>query len=209
MVEVKLGLQTVDLPYTIRIPNVSESLFDSLVDEDTRAELINGVMFVHSPATMQHDDLSGFLRPLMRGYAERKKLGKVYGPDSLVRLGSGRKFAPDIYFLRQNRVPRRRKKQFIGVPDLGVEVLSPTNRHIDLEDKRFAYQQAGIKELWLVDPLHQTIIVDRRRQKSYTSLTLTTGTLTSEVLQGFWIEVDWLWQDPLPELMDCLEQILA
>jgi hypothetical protein len=67
MVELKFGLKTVDLPYTVRLPRVTEEMFRELVDEDMNAELFDGVMTVHSPATLQHDDQGGFLRFLMRG----------------------------------------------------------------------------------------------------------------------------------------------
>ena len=40
MIELKFGRKTVDLPYTVRIPDVSEAQFDDLVDEDMKAELI-------------------------------------------------------------------------------------------------------------------------------------------------------------------------
>src|SRR4051812_19098924 len=118
MVEVKLGLRSVDLPYTIRIPDVSEEMFDELVDEDTRAELINGVMVVHSPASPRHDDVSGFVRTLMRCFADHRRLGRVLGPDSLVRLKTGRRFATDLYFLGRKKAPAKlTKKQFEGTPD--------------------------------------------------------------------------------------------
>src|SRR5437016_6193018 len=98
MVEVTLGPRPVDLPYTVRLYGVTEALFDELADdEDMKAELIDGVMIVHSPASPRHDDISGFLRTLMRCYAGRKKLGKTLGPDSLIHLKTCRKFAPDLY----------------------------------------------------------------------------------------------------------------
>lgn len=75
MVEVKFGLRTVDLPYTIRLYGVTDEMFDEMVDEDTKAELIDGVMIVHSPATLRHDNVAGFLRGLMRFYAADKGLG--------------------------------------------------------------------------------------------------------------------------------------
>ena len=49
-------------------------------------------MSVHSPASTLHDDVSGFLRSLMRLYAEEKKLGKVWGPDALVHPATCRRF---------------------------------------------------------------------------------------------------------------------
>ncbi|MGH7226726.1 MAG: Uma2 family endonuclease, partial [Gemmataceae bacterium] len=61
MVEVKFGLRTVEVPYMIRLYDITDEMFDEMVDEDTKAELIDGVMIVHSPASLLHDDVGGFL----------------------------------------------------------------------------------------------------------------------------------------------------
>ena len=144
MIEVNVGPRTIDIPYRVRIPKVSEEWFDEMVDEDTKAELINGVMVVHSPASPRHNQVAGFLREPLGLYAQEKGLGVVYGPDDLVHLATCRKFAPGAFFLQRERVPHPLPaKQFEGAPDLVVEVLSPSNRDDDLEDKRPAYQEAG------------------------------------------------------------------
>jgi Uma2 family endonuclease len=185
-------------------------MFDELVDEDTRAELIDGVMVVPSPASPRHVDIAGFLRTLMRCYTGRKKLGKALGPDSLIHLKTCRLFAPDLYFLEQRRVPKRLpKKQFEGAPDLIVEVLSPSNRGVDLEEKRPAYREAGVKEIWLVDPEKERVLVDRRRRGCYVTDTITDGRVASAVVPGFWIEAAWLWAEPLPGELECLQTILG
>ena len=90
MIGVKRGPKDIDLPYTIHLYGITEAMFDELVDEDTKAELIDGVMIVHSPASYEHDDLSGFIRALMSFYADARGLGKVLGPDSLIHLAPGR-----------------------------------------------------------------------------------------------------------------------
>src|SRR4051794_2546143 len=119
MAEVKLGLHTVDVPYTLRLYDVTERMFDELVDEDTKAELIDGVMIVHSPASPRHEDVTGFLRMLLRGYAEDRGLGKVLGPDALIRPAKGRRFAPDIFFVPVTLLPRPLpRKQFNLTPPL-------------------------------------------------------------------------------------------
>jgi Uma2 family endonuclease len=211
MVEVTLGPHPVDLPYTLRLYGVTEAMFDKLADdEDMKAELIDGVMIVHSPASPRHDDISGFLRFLMRGYTGAKRLGKALGPDSLIHLKTCRLFAPDLYFLEQKRVPKRLpKKQFEGAPDLIVEVLSPSNRSEDLEEKRPAYREAGVKEIWLVDPEKERVLVDRRRRGCYVTDTITDGRVASAVVPGFWIEAAWLWAEPLPGELECLQTILG
>jgi Uma2 family endonuclease len=206
----KPGLRTIDLPHTIRIHPVTEEMFDEWVDEDTKADLIDGVMIVHSPASPRHDDVAGFLRFLMRGHAAAKRLGNVLGPDSLIRPRPGRRFGPDVFFLEQRRVPEPLPEDlFEGAPDLVLEVLSPSNRDVDLDIKRPAYRAAGIPEIWLVDPDERQVMVDRRRRRRYTTDTVSEGRVPSTVLPGFWVDAAWLWQDPLPNVMDCLREVLG
>jgi Uma2 family endonuclease len=210
MVEVTLGRRQVDLPFLVRLYDVTERMFDELVDEDTRAELLDGVMVVHSPASPRHNAIAGYLRALMQCYTEEKELGKVLGPDTLIRLRARQKFAPDLFFLEQERLPKRLpKKQFKDPPDLIVEVLSPSNRRFDLEEKRPAYQKAGVREIWLVDAEKEQILVDRRLKNRYVSDTFTEGRLASTVIPGFWIEAAWPWAEPLPKVMKSLRTILG
>src|SRR5262245_56629239 len=101
MIEVKCGVTTIDLPYLIQVYDVTEEMVDELVDEDTKAELIDGVMIVHSPTSMEHDNIGGFMRGLMSFYGYAKGLGVVLGPESLIHLAPGRKCAPDVFFICQ------------------------------------------------------------------------------------------------------------
>jgi Uma2 family endonuclease len=206
MVELKLGLKTVDLPYTLRVHGVTDEMFDELVDEDMKAELLDGVMIVHSPASPRHNRIAGFLRNLMGSFGEETEHGSVFGPDDLVHLATGRRFAPDGFFLEAGRVPVPLPQvQFEGNPDWLMEVLSPSNRDYDLEDKRPAYRQARVPEMWFIDPDREEVIVDRRGRRGYT--TVTDGRLASSVVKGFWIDVAWLWEEPLPKVLHCLRQI--
>jgi Uma2 family endonuclease len=209
MIEVKFGHKTVGLPYTIRIRGVTEEMFDEWPDEDVKAELIDGVMVVHSPATIENDDIAGFIRTLMRIYASRKRAGIVLGPDAVIHLATCRKFGPDIFYLHKGRMPKPRPKEFEGAPDLTIEVLSPSNRLDDLEDKRPAYRAAGVGEIWFVDLEAREVIVDRKRRRKYVEETVTRGILASDVLQGFWLDVSWLWADPLPDCLECLDKMLG
>jgi Uma2 family endonuclease len=210
MVELSLAFRTVHLPFMVELPDVNNDTFDRLVDEDTKAELIDGVMYVHSPASMRHDDVCDFFRTLARLFVKRRKLGSVFGPDSLVRLRPGRRVAPDMYFLTRGRLaPGRPPKEFGGVPELIAEVLSPSNRRHDMERKRPGYQQAGVPEIWLIDPDKERLTIDRRRGKRYTTSTHRRGRLESLAIPGFWIETSWLWYDELPDELECLQAILG
>lgn len=201
-------LRTVDLPYTIKLYGVTDERFDEMVNEDVKAELLDGVMPVHSPASMRHDMVGHFLRSLLGDYAEEKELGAVYGPDSIVRLRRGRRFAPALFFLAVSRVPQPTPQEYDGVPDLILEVLSPSNRDYDLGEKRSTYQEEGASEIWFVDPFEEQIFIDRKRRKAYATETVTTGRAASSVVAGFWLDAAWLWADPLPKRRPCLRAIL-
>jgi Uma2 family endonuclease len=205
MVELRFGLRTVDLPFMVRIPNVTEAMFDELVDEDIKAELLDGVMIVHSPASPRHNRSAGFLRRLMGDYSEELDLGEIFGPDDLIHLATCRRFAPDIFFLPMHLVPcPLPDEEFEQTPDLVVEVLSASNRDYDLSDKRTAYRQARIREIWFIDQENQQVIIDQRRGRRYMTRIVKDGKIASIAIKGFWIRASWLWADQPPRVMRCL-----
>lgn len=77
------------------------------------------------------------------------------------RRRHGRK--PDVVYVRRERLPGGVIPQgdIDFVPDLVVEVLSPANSGIELEEKLDAYQQAGIPLVWIVNPDRRTIRIYR------------------------------------------------
>jgi Uma2 family endonuclease len=204
-------LKSMDLPYLLRVYGVSEEMFDEIIeDEDTKAELIDGVLIVHSPTTLEHDDLVTFIASLLRFYAGRKQLGLVLGAaNALARLKTDRRVAPDVFFVSKQKVPSRLPKQLEAAPDLVVEVLSRSNRSYDLGEKRAAYQAAAVSEIWFVDSEASEMILDRRRNANYLSQTLHEGRAVSEVVEGFWLDASWLWSSPLPDPLSCLDRILG
>lgn len=208
MIEVKCGMKTIDLPFMIQVYEVTEELFDELVDEDTKAELIDGVMIMHSPASMEHDHISGFIRGLMSFYSDERGLGLVLGPDSLIHLAPGRKCAPDVFVIRREYGSTPLPTEFEGVPDLVVEVLSPSNRRYDLHENRLIYREAGVGEIWFIDLECRQAIADRWSPTGYTEQVVTEGRIVSTALPGFWIETAWLWATPLPSRLRCLQEIL-
>jgi Uma2 family endonuclease len=210
MIELKLGPRTVDLPFRVHIPGVTKEQFDELVNEDIKAELIDGVMVVPSPATLPHNRIAGFLRTLMECFGATKRLGQVFGPDDLIHLSTCRRFAPDGFFLTTDRVPDPLPSdQLEVIPNLVFEVLSPSTRDIDLDVKRPAFRQAGVEELWFIDLDAEQVLVDRKLKRRYRETALTTGRLESSAVAGFWLDVEWLWAEPLPNVMDCLREILT
>ena len=50
-------------------------------------------------------------------------------------------------------------KRFEGAPDLVLEILSPSTRSKDMLLKLYKYQNAGVKEYWIVDPDSRRVLV--------------------------------------------------
>lgn len=77
------------------------------------------------------------------------------------RANHGRK--PDVVYVRFNRLPTPSipDGDIFVVPDLVVEVLSPSNSGVELEEKLDEYLEAGVPMVWIVNPDRRTIRVYR------------------------------------------------
>jgi len=100
--------------------------------------------------------------------------------------------------------PRRRS------PDIAIEIVSEDSHERDYHTKRRLYEEAGVREYWILDPIAGRHEFLRLRGGVFESVTLDQSCyFVSEALPGFWLNVNWLHADPLPDEMDCLQQILA
>jgi Uma2 family endonuclease len=105
-----------------------------------------------------------------------------------VAFPDGSRLGPDISWWSAERRPPMSRGAMQAVPDLIVEVLSPSTRANDLGIKRELYMHSGVRELWLVDPDART--VTRVRPDASPDEVLDEGsTLTSDLLEGFAMEI--------------------
>ena len=79
-----------------------------------------------------------------------------------------------------------------GAPDLAVEVLSPWTMKKDLSEKFRAFERAGVREYWVVDPAHRTIMVYVRVGDRFGdgALHQFEAKVVSGVLEGFEVSLD-------------------
>ena len=97
-----------------------------------------------------------------------------------------------------------------GPADLVVEIASEGDPGFDAREKLPRYQEAGIQEIWLIDPMESRVRVETIDQSGrYQSRILSSGRLESTVVPGFWIELDWLWQRLLPSTWGCLQELIG
>lgn len=207
------GTLTIEPPYLLRKYDVSEEEFERLaeIDDETKVEWFDGVLIMHSPTIPRHDDIGTFLSSLLRVFVDARSLGRLFGAASVkTHLATCRRFAPDLMFIEQSKTHLVTEKEVDCAPDFVVEILSESTRDYDLEEKRLAYREATVREIWFVDFEQQRLIVDRRQPDgTYRDEVLTSGRVLSSEVTGFWIETSWLWTDPLPNAFQCLQEILG
>jgi Uma2 family endonuclease len=155
--------------------------------------VIRGFLYVTPPPVYYHQVVVSEINHLLDSYVRQNRLGRVLNAPVGVRLprGVGDPVQPDLVYLRSDNLPLLDAPYVDRVPDLLVEVLSPSTRQIDQRDKFSAYQAAGVPEYWLVDPRSRTIVIYRLKDGAYVELDRggLGDSVRSAVLPGFSVEV--------------------
>ncbi|HQX48903.1 MAG TPA: Uma2 family endonuclease [Planctomycetaceae bacterium] len=125
-------------------------------DDGKRHEIINGRHYMNAAPNPRHQAVSRHIQFQLYEQIELKKLGEVIDSPIDLQLSLWDVVQPDIVVvLAANRIITTTKIK--GVPDLVIEILSPSNRKHDLELKKQLYEQSGVPEYWIVDPENQTV----------------------------------------------------
>ena len=203
-----IGGEEIQEPYLVRIGGWNEERYLREAPETEIAELEDGEIIVHSPTTIRHQQITGFLTFLLTGYGERRGLGRTLNGPAVVRLRPNLLYEPDIFFLRSEQLSRLQEQYFSGAPALIIEITSKGSRSYDLKIKAANYQEHQVEEYWAVD-VENELLLQHLLSSNYQPAPHSTGRLASHAVPGFWVEVSWLWQRPLPPAPSCLDQILT
>ena len=163
--------------------------------KDRKAELIVGVIIVHSPSWDIHERLQAFLLTLLGMYVETADLGEIRGSRTPVELAEDQVFEPDILFVTREREEIIQRQGVFGPPDLVIEVLSASTASHDRGAKFRVYERAGVRELWLIDPYGPagTEFYRLEGERFRPVMPDPGGWLRSAAVSGFAIQVEWLW----------------
>ncbi len=133
--------------------------------ENERWELIDGVLYNMTPApSREHQEITMALLLALGNFLAGSPC-RVFPAPFNVRLpkphedglSSSTAVQPDISVVCDRR--KLDKDGCVGNPDLVIEILSPTTRKKDLNQKHHTYEQSGVPEYWVVWPETQTVMV--------------------------------------------------
>jgi len=138
-----------------------------LGEGDVRRELVNGEVVEMAPVGGVHGRIASRTSRRLTEHAERHGGGEVLTGDVGFVLNlpndPDRVRAPDVSFVSTHRLPGGNIPDgFIaGAPDLAVEILSPSDNPVEIQQKVRDYLEAGARLVWVIAPQARAVTVYR------------------------------------------------
>jgi Uma2 family endonuclease len=156
-------------------------------------ELVNGEVIVNTP-TVRHQRIVQFINAQLFNWVGNG-VGRGEAPGSIdVRFDDATVMAPDCLWFSEGVLPPDDAAASLVVPQLVVEVRSPSTWNYDTTVKLRKYETAGVAEVWMVDTASNSVLVYSRSSTESllfdVSKELDVGkSLGSPLLDGFIIDV--------------------
>ena len=125
-------------------------------DDGKRHEVIDGNHVMNPAPSTYHQDVSRLIQFQLMSQIEMTGHGRVFDAPVDLELTSVDIVQPDLVVVMNDRrivTPAKIK----GVPNLIVEILSPSSEKTDRILKFKLYEKSGVDEYWIVDPLEHEI----------------------------------------------------
>lgn len=116
-------------------------------------QLIEGELYMAPAPNRYHQEIVGNLFEILRNHIRKHRIGRVYVAPFDVYLDDINVLQPDLCFVSKANSRILTDDGAHGAPDLAIEIISPTNAQLDKKPKRKVYARAGVRELWLIDPI--------------------------------------------------------
>ena len=200
-----IGNKSIFGDYKVIINNISFEEFLEFTTEDISCELLNGALIITSPASYRHESIFRFLLTYLDQVGLKRRIGRAIGSRFVVRLDPKWGPEPDIVFYRQENKQKIKNNYYDGVPDLIIEILSPTNRDDDITIKLPKYLSFKVPEVWIIDPESRTL-------ELYTSsnvklvFNVENNVVQSKIFPELKFQLEWLWDDKYDPIQ-CLKEL--
>jgi Uma2 family endonuclease len=134
-----------------------------LDDDEYRYDLLRGELIRMSSATYRHGKLGMRIARKIADFADEHDLGEIPSSETgfILARDPDVVLAPDVAFVRKEQLPPDEEQdRFLELaPDLVVEVVSPSDRWTEINDKVMEYLRHGVALVWIVDPRLQQVTV--------------------------------------------------
>jgi Uma2 family endonuclease len=163
---------------------------ERLPDDAFRYALIRGALYRMPPTKPRHGRISGAIGRLVGDLVTAHDLGVVYDQSGFILARDPDVLlAPDLAFVRSDRVQADEDAYPELAPDLAIEVISLSQRGPSIDEKIAIYLQAGTRLVWAIDPARRTVRLGRPdgSDRRLSDREILSG---EDVLPGFQIPVE-------------------
>ncbi len=176
--------------------------FISRFEQDGPFEILEGEIVPKMPNVFGHGLVANRLAAAMNAVAATKGRGEAFvettfirPEDSLEGWVKGSRI-PDVMFITSERLdayqsstPDWRSKPLMLVPDIVIEVVSPTDSYSDVDAKVTRYLNDGVQFVWVVDPQRNKVAIHEHDSSVQVNLSAGATLTGGDVLPEFEIEV--------------------
>lgn len=191
MVECEMPTPTVTKP--ARRSNWTYADYCKIPPDRHRHEIIDGRHYVTPSPEIGHQRAGSRLVHQLMAQIDDVGLGETFSAPLDVHLGRGTVVQPDLVVVHRDNRAVLGTKKVTGVPDLLVEILSPSSGKRDRTLKRDRYERAGVREYWLVDREARVVQQFVLRGGVYSEPLTCAEHLRCRVFRGVVIDVTRLW----------------
>jgi Uma2 family endonuclease len=154
-------------------------------EEDKRYELDEGELIEMTRPAYQHNRVLMKLTLAVGNYLSRAGIGEALLSENLYALSPATRRSPDLAVILGDKSAELKNAKVIQViPDIAAEVLSPNETPRTIHRKMKQYFEAGVKEIWLIDPETKTAEIWSGPHLPENELT-GSAAITSALLPGF------------------------
>lgn len=178
------------------------------LEPGTHADLIDGEIFMHSPVSFSHARLVNFLDYLLRAWLDQERFGgELHREVVAVKVSQREVFLPDLGWFDDAQVARLAENHAPFAPRWVAEVLSPSSARRDTGAKFTSYEEHGVEEYWILDPLSFAHRFYALEGQYFVEFARDAPWIESRILKGFRVKREWLDPQTLPQIRDALKQM--
>jgi Uma2 family endonuclease len=177
---------------------------------ETHHEWVRGAVIKMTPVSLQHVRLTQYLLHLLNAYFALNPIGTVLDAPFVMRLeAAGSYREPDLQVVLNTNPGQLTDTEMVGPADICIEVVSRESVTRDYGDKFAEYEQAGVQEYWIIDPVRQTCHFYRLQPgKHYAPVPPDEqGNYHTPLLPRLALHVPTLWQEPLPNAVAIVQAV--
>ncbi|MFL6277352.1 MAG: Uma2 family endonuclease [Blastocatellia bacterium] len=167
-----------------------------ILDPEKEYEIVDGQPEEKTMGGARHGGVGVRLIVRLGNHVEINRLGGVYGPDTMFRIGKNTRL-PDVAFVSAAHIPETGEPEGTWelAPDLAVEIISPSDLWEKVISKIEEYFAAGVRQVWLISPTYHTLTVYHSPTQA-TILTESDELASDDVVPGFRLKIAELFQTP-------------